>query len=259
MTITTGMAENRSEQSRLRSIPISSNVETLSCIAGGGALIALGLARRSWIGWVLAATGGGLVLNALANERRPYQGTVRIGVTIRRSPEEIYEFICDPENQAKFLEGLELRANPDRSATVVFGRPAGFMLESDAQITDEQPGEYIAWSATPESVQEHSLDHRGVIHFRRAPADRGTEVAVALDLKAPIGPIGRALASFVGWGPEQIVRESLRRLKQLMEAGEIPTTAGQSSGARGLKGSALRVLYRERNFEQPGENRLAGD
>jgi uncharacterized membrane protein len=100
------------------------------------------------------------------------------------------------------------------------------------------------------------LQHRGVIHFRPAPSDRGTEISFAAEYRAPAGPVGRGLASLVGWDAEQLVRESLRHIKQLLEAGEIPTTLGQPSGARGVKGKALRVVYCERADE---EMRLAGD
>jgi uncharacterized membrane protein len=104
------------------------------------------------------------------------------------------------------------------------------------------------------------LEHRGVIHFKQAPGNRGTEVSVALEYKAPAGPIARGLASLVGWGPEQVVRESLRHLKQLMEAGEIPTTKGQPSGARGIRGTAKRIMFREGPSEQAVEQtRMAGD
>ena len=57
-----------------------------------------------------------------------------------------------------------------------------------------------------------------------------------------------------------MVRESLRHLKQLIEAGEIPTTAGQPVGNRGMRGAAQRVLYREGPTEDATEQvRLAGD
>ncbi len=44
-----------------------------------------------------------------------------------------------------------------------------------------------------------------------------------------------SIAEMFGAGVEQMIRESLTRFKQLMEAGEIPTTEGQSSGRRSRK------------------------
>ena len=46
----------------------------------------------------------------------------------------------------------------------------------------------------------------------------------------PGGKVGNAVAWFFGQEPSQTVREDLRRFKQLMEAGEIPTTSGQPKG-----------------------------
>jgi len=113
-----------------------------------------------------------------------------------------------------------------------------------------------------EGIGEHvrRLRVRAACEHMRFPEVSIAEISVALEYKAAAGPVARTLASLVGWGPEQIVRESLRHLKQLMEAGEIPTTAGQPVGARGMKGAALRVLYREGPTEDATEQtRMAGD
>jgi len=103
----------------------------------------------------------------------------------------------------------------------------------------------------------------GVIRLqKRAPGDRGTEISVASGIQSR-GParFARSLASLVGWGPEQVVRESLRHLKQLMEgrrdSQQLPE---QPVGARGMKGAALRVLfYREVSLPKnayPSKRRL---
>jgi hypothetical protein len=67
------------------------------------------------------------------------------------------------------------------------------------------------------------------------------------------------LAALAGLDPQQLVREGLRQIKQLMETGEIPTTEGQPVGARGITGTTKRVLYHERPaVELQPEERLAG-
>jgi uncharacterized membrane protein len=48
----------------------------------------------------------------------------------------------------------------------------------------------------------------------------------------PAGKAGAAFAWAFGKTPSQVIREGLRRFKQLMETGEIPTTEGQPRGAR---------------------------
>ena len=52
---------------------------------------------------------------------------------------------------------------------------------------------------------------------------------MTLVYKPPAGPLGALIAKMLGAEPAQQVREDLGRFKQLMEAGEIPTTEGQTS------------------------------
>jgi uncharacterized membrane protein len=53
---------------------------------------------------------------------------------------------------------------------------------------------------------------------------------VDLEYRPPAGVIGAAMAKLSGRTPQREIDESLRRFKQLMEAGEIITTDGQSAG-----------------------------
>jgi uncharacterized membrane protein len=62
-------------------------------------------------------------------------------------------------------------------------------------------------------------------------------VRVHLQYSPPGGKLGAAVAWLAGEEPGIQVREDLRRFKALLEAGEIPTTEGQTSGriSRGAK------------------------
>ena len=254
MTINTvSVSEDRGRQFSRR--PATPTSEAMITMAAGAALVGTGISRRSWLGAVLAGGGGYLLYRGITDFRRPYQGAVRVGVTIDRDPKQVYDFVSDPQNWNKFLHVLQLETRGAGRLRLAIGKPAGIDLESRIEITDHKPGEYIAWAS-----EEQMLQHRGVIRFDKAPDARGTELKVALEFKAPTGPVARGLASLIGWEPEQLVRESLRHVKQLLEAGEIPTTLGQPVGKRGLKGAAMRVIYRERPSEDAIEQtRLAGD
>jgi hypothetical protein len=72
----------------------------------------------------------------------------------------------------------------------------------------------------------------GVVTFAPAPGDRGTEVKVVLAGAQPRGRLARAFAKLVAEIPRQRLRGDLRRFRQWVEIGEIPTTAGQPSGRR---------------------------
>jgi uncharacterized membrane protein len=51
-----------------------------------------------------------------------------------------------------------------------------------------------------------------------------------MNYNPPAGKVGATLAQLVGGEPAQLIKEDLRRLKQILEAGEIATTDGQTSG-----------------------------
>ena len=53
---------------------------------------------------------------------------------------------------------------------------------------------------------------------------------VRLQYSPPGGKVGAAVARLFGRGSGTEIREDLRRFKQLVEAGEVPTTEGQPRG-----------------------------
>jgi len=258
MTITTNaFPKNREEEFSNR--PATSRLETAIELAAGTALSIYGIVRRDWFGAGFAAGGGYLLYCVASDLRRPYQGSVRVGFTIAKLPQEVYEFVRNPQNWKIGVPGVELEPDANGGLSVRFGDGDRCSLNTRVAVTEEKPGEYIAWAS-----DIHMIEHRGVVHFKQAPGGRGTELSVAMEYKAPTGPISRSLAMMAGFDPEQIVREGLRRIKQLMEAGEIPTTNGQPVGARGVRGVAKRVIFRERPArERPAidtqPQRLAGD
>jgi len=66
------------------------------------------------------------------------------------------------------------------------------------------------------------------VHFDQT--DHGTRVHVKLQYSPPAGKLGAAFAWLTGEEPRIQVRDDLRRFKALLEAGEIPTIDGQTSG-----------------------------
>jgi len=119
-------------------------------------------------------------------------------------------------------------------------------------------GNYIAWSPCPARLNiAESYTLAG------CPGDRGTEISIALSTKFRRDEVARGLASVVGWDPEQLVRAKARvNLKQLLEAGELPTTTGNRLATAAERGwAALRVLYREGTADdamsKPARRRLA--
>jgi uncharacterized membrane protein len=73
------------------------------------------------------------------------------------------------------------------------------------------------------------VENRGTVRFDRAPGNRGTELRVLLEYAPPGGRMADLLVKMIGQSPEQVIQEDLRRLKQLLESGEIAASSGSSS------------------------------
>ena len=223
-----------------------SPLERWASALGGAGLVLFALLRRSPLGIPMALAGGWLiyrgatgrcpVYKGLGMNTAPHQPVLGAGdvaaralhveksVTVNRSAEDLYRFWRDLENLPRFMDHLESVTAIDRKCSHwVAKAPLGTMAEWDAEIAEERENELISWR----SLEHADVQNRGTVRFVPAPGGRGTEVHVSLDYSAPGGAIGATIARLLGENPEQQVSDDLRHFKQLMEAGEIPTTEGQ--------------------------------
>lgn len=218
-------------------------IERIASAIGGGALIGYALKSRSKGGIALGLLGAGLLYRGATGQCEAYRvfgvntadGTEEVArdvhieksITINRSPQELYKFWRDFENLPRFMENLEsvTRLDDQRSHWVAIG-PGGKEIEWDAEINNEKEGELIAWRSLPGS----DLTNAGSVHFEPAPDGRGTYLKVTLNYNPPGGKAAALFAKLFGQEPGQLVEHNLKRLKQLIETGEIPTTEGQPSG-----------------------------
>jgi uncharacterized membrane protein len=206
-----------------------------------------GVKRRSIGGAGLAALGGELLYRGVRGHCKfyqltgiytadrskhasvPYPAGIRVerSVTINRPPEELFRFWRDVENLPRFMQHLDsVKSTDSKRSHWVVKAPAGRTVAWDAEIINEKENELIGWRSLPGS----DVESGGSVHFEKAPSGRGTIVKVTFQYNPPGGLIGAAVAKLFGEEPEQQVTEDLRRFKQLMEAGEVPTTEGQPSG-----------------------------
>ena len=158
-------------------------------------------------------------------------------VLIARTPQECYEFWRDPTNMTRISPLVEsVTVLDERTSRWCIRSPLGRRIEWDSKVTGETPGERISWR----SVDGGGLYHAGVVRFERATGGRGTLVSASVHFRVAGGPAGLGLVKLLGTHPQSEIREDLRRFKQLLEAGEIPTTRGQPSGRRSLLGRMTR-------------------
>jgi uncharacterized membrane protein len=102
----------------------------------------------------------------------------------------------------------------------------GARIEWDAEIYNEIQNELIAWR----SLENADVVNAGSVRFQKGPVGHGTYVRVSVNYNPPAGKLGATVAQLFGAEPTQLIKEDLRRLKQMMEAGEIATIDGQTSG-----------------------------
>lgn len=152
-------------------------------------------------------------------------------VTVGRPREDLYRFWRDFGNLA-FMEHLESVTAKDATHSHWEAKgPAGMSIEWDATVTREDENERIDW----EAIHGSPMVGGGSVLFRDAPGGRGTEVKVLMFYDPPGGSLGSAFAKLFGGNPSRMIREDLRRFKQLMETGEIPTIDGQPAGRAATK------------------------
>jgi uncharacterized membrane protein len=148
---------------------------------------------------------------------------VRKSLIINRTPEQLYQFWRNFENLPQFMPYLEsVRVTGEGRSHWVAKAPAGTSVEWDAEITEDRPNELISWR----SLEGADVDNSGTVHFVPAPGNRGTIVKVDINYNPPGGVIGAAVAKLFGEEPGAQALESLRCLKQLMEAGEVVISDG---------------------------------
>jgi uncharacterized membrane protein len=240
---------------------------------GGTALMLWGLKRRSWVGVLMSSAGADLLnwsctghylhetLGVTALTRRgmkalvPHQLGIRVdrSVAIYRPVDEVYQFFRNFKNLPRFLSHVnDIREVDDKHSHWFVRGPAGLELEWDAEIISDQPNELISWR----SIGSPDVEHTGSVRFQRAPGERGTFVRVSLNYLPPAGALGAAIAKLFGEEPETQIKEDLRRLKQILEAGEIATTQGQSAGTQHRRRIEHRVWTKEaQEFEPPAHER----
>jgi uncharacterized membrane protein len=228
------------------------DVERWASALGGAALTAYGIKQlrdRSPAGAALAAAGGALIYRGATGHCPVYSvaGISTAGehdetqtalsgargvnveevVTINASPDALFAFWRRLELLPRFMDHLVSVSQLDsRRSRWVAKAPAGRTVEWDAEIINEITGELIAWR----TVEGADVVSAGSVRFTPAPGGRGTEVRVRLQYDPPAGKIGATVAWLLGHDPAATIREDLRRFKQLMEAGEVPTIEGQPRG-----------------------------
>ncbi|MCW5891350.1 MAG: SRPBCC family protein [bacterium] len=199
--------------------------------AAAGTLVTRGLqmVARNRVAAAAAAVAGVAAITMLARRRRApadAEAPVVASVTIARPQGDVYRFWRALENVPRFMDRIAaVRETGDRRSHWTAKAPAGTTLEWDAEITADARDERIAWR----SLDGADVDSHGSVGFTPTSDGRGTVVRVELAYRPPAGAAGVLVARLLGQDAERQLRADLRRLAQLLEAGELATNRGRVS------------------------------
>ncbi|WP_226006634.1 SRPBCC family protein [Natrinema salinisoli] len=216
----------------------------------GGAIVALGIKRRSLGGAAAALAGGWLLYRGLVGGRSGDEsfdtdsasGDGRLdavdasdavettrSTTIGASPDEVYERWREPETMSRLYGGLfDVTARDEDRWHWTASGPLGATVSWDTQVVEDRPGDCLRW----ESHENAPVSNEGQVRFREAPAGRGTELTFRFRFEPPGGSVGAAVTKRLEIVPESLAAVVLDRFKSLVETGEIPTLERNPS-ARG--------------------------
>ncbi len=152
--------------------------------------------------------------------------------TIRKPRAEVYAFWRPLEHLSTFMAHLDsVRATGSGTSHWVATAPFGRTVEWDAEIEEDVPDEKIGWRC----VGKPDVPNRGRVWFVPAPDGVSTEVHVLIVYDLPGGALGKAAAKYFGEEPHQQLDDDLRRLKQVLETGEIVRSDGAPWGKQSRK------------------------
>lgn len=232
-------------------------VKRAALTATGGTLVALGLKRGTWPGYVAALAGGWLAYRGIRGEGdgRSFELVsleaaessaeaidVERTLRVQASPEEVHAFLEDPVNLDQLLgEAGTVEARGEHGQRWELATPLGGVLSWEMQPVAEpeeaddearrSPGEEASPEAHVTGWRSVADDSGLQVDIITEPADgeEGTTLTLHVAFAPPGGSVGRAVLDRLDVVPHAIVGRSLRRAKSLIETGEVPPlAAGQA-------------------------------
>jgi len=185
-------------------------------------LLGLALGGRRTTKWRIAmaigAVAGIAALDVVAARRRAQatrRSSVVATVTINKAPLQVYEFFRKLDQLPQFMDYLaSVEPHGDRRSTWTARLPIGGTVSWEAEIVEDRPGHVLSWRSLEGSV----VETRGRVTFTRTPGRNMTEVRVEMQL----GVLGSGpTASMARLFARPQIKGDLRRLKQVMETGEV--------------------------------------
>ena len=146
--------------------------------------------------------------------------TIEKSVTVGCEVGAVFKFYRDFKNLPRFLGDVMSieQIGPATFRWTIQG-PLGIRVNWTIRVIEERTNELICY----ETVAPPGLTTRWEIHF--APVPGSGETVVREVMKPPLGRLGRAALALVGKFPAEELSANLRRLKQVIETGQVTDTS----------------------------------
>jgi uncharacterized membrane protein len=177
-------------------------------------------ARGGRLAITAAAVAGIAALDVAASMRSARQleaanHPVVFSVTIAKSPREVYDFFRKLERLPLFMDYLDSVEETGARSHWTAKHPIAGEITWDAELVEDRPGEVIAWK----TVDNARFELDGRVTFAAAP---GTTDVTEVRVEMKLGFMGRRPSALLAkWFAEPQVKGDLRRLKQILETGEV--------------------------------------
>ncbi|WP_126243763.1 SRPBCC family protein [Chitinophaga rhizosphaerae] len=163
---------------------------------------------------------------AIDDEQRPKHAravNIRTSLIVERPRGEVYAYWRQLSNLPLFMAHLDDVEVLDTRLSHWTIKLAGNMkLEWDAEITEDKPGEELAWR----SLEGAEIANAGKVRFRDTE-NGGTEILVTFTYRPPAGFMGAGLARLMNPAFAQLVRHDIIRFKQHLEEVPAPDNSGR--------------------------------
>ena len=140
------------------------------------------------------------------------QRSASFSLTIRKPPAEVYAFYRKLSQLPRFVNYLALVREADANYSHwVAELPGGGTVAWDTKITEDRPGELIAWR----SVEGSLIKARGRVTFASTPEPGEAEVRVEMQLESLGNKPSKRVATFFTAAQ---IEADLGRLKRVLES-----------------------------------------
>jgi uncharacterized membrane protein len=162
---------------------------------------------------------------------------VESSVAVEAPVTRVYDYWRDLENLPNFMSNIEeVRGIGDHRTHWVVKGPLGMKLEYNAETTQDQENEAIAWNSIDGDVQTS-----GQVRFQELEPER-TRVEVTMNYSDPpggkLGEVGSRLVA----DPQVMLDQDLQNFKEIMEGTATPEEIQQRVSAASAQSGLMAFL-----------------